>query len=196
MNVQLIKKASLATAKWAGGTTTQLAIFPEGAEYAKFNFTFRLSTATVEVERSTFTFMPGVTRHLMILEGSLHIDHTGRYKKQLRKFNIDTFNGEWPTTAEGKVTDFNLMTRNNAEGYLEAQTLSAKAVNELPLEEKEDYTGIYINDGAVELRAGEQSCHAEKGDCIFITHGKAPGERITIVAAQTSELVIARILLK
>ena len=67
MKITQTKKSEQVSAKWIGGTTTQLAIFPATAEYTKFNFIFRMSTATVEIEESTFTFMPGVTRHLMIL---------------------------------------------------------------------------------------------------------------------------------
>src|SRR5687767_165093 len=123
-NYILTKKPDLKTNNWAGGTTTQLAIFPLEAEYQKFNFDFRISYATVEVEESTFTYMPGVTRNLMILNGSLEIDHIDRYKKHLNKFDIDVFSGEWPTKAKGKVTDFNLMTRGETEGNLESLVLN------------------------------------------------------------------------
>ncbi len=39
---------------WSGGTTTELFIYPEVAEYSERNFDFRISTATVEVEESNF----------------------------------------------------------------------------------------------------------------------------------------------
>ena len=71
-NYIITKKEALKTNTWAGGTTTQLAIFPTEAEYTKFNFDFRISYATVEIPASTFTFMPGVTRHLTILKGNLN----------------------------------------------------------------------------------------------------------------------------
>ena len=142
MHYQLTKKHQLKTTNWEGGTTTQLAIFPSMAEYKQFNFYFRISYATVDVEESTFTFMPGVNRHLMILNGTLQINHIDRYKKILNKFDIDTFNGEWPTTA--KVTDFNIMTRGKANAELEVLILKDTCSQKLLLNEKNNFTGIFV----------------------------------------------------
>jgi len=60
--VKLITKEQQKTSKWSGGTTTQLAIYPEDADYGKRNFTWRLSTATVEAAESVFTSLPGIDR--------------------------------------------------------------------------------------------------------------------------------------
>ena len=47
----------------------------------------------------------------MILDGTLKLEHTGRYKtKILHKFETDSLIGDWETKGYGKVTDFNLMT--------------------------------------------------------------------------------------
>ena len=37
---------------WSGGQTTQLFLSPEGGSYPDRTFDFRLSTATVEVEKN------------------------------------------------------------------------------------------------------------------------------------------------
>jgi environmental stress-induced protein Ves len=180
------------TAQWAGGTTTQLAIYPPGSEYTKFNFLFRLSTATVEVEESTFTFMPGVTRHLMILEGQLHIDHKGRYKKQLDKYGYDVFDGEWPTTAKGKVTDFNLMVREKSSGKLQAIALRDRQEETISHRAKTAYSGVYLLTGALRVISGSSSAELKAGDFLFCDHEGAQ-EIMHMQATAYSEIIVATI---
>ena len=180
------------TAQWAGGTTTQLAIYPAGTEYTKFNFLFRLSTATVEVEESTFTFMPGVTRHLMILNGVLDIDHKGRYKKHLEKFGYDVFDGEWPTTARGKVTDFNLMVRERSAGKLQALALRDRQEETIAFRAKVAYSGVYLLSGAVRVIAGSNSCEMKAGDFLFCDH-ESQQQIMHMQATAFSEIILATV---
>ena len=119
MKFLLLKKNQLPSTTWSGGTSTQLFIYPQSAEYAKRDFTFRISTASIEAEESVFTSLPGVRRKLMVLDGSLHIKHKGHYQKQLHKFGSDEFLGDWETSAKGRVKDFNLMMREEARGSIE-----------------------------------------------------------------------------
>ncbi|HTF03695.1 MAG TPA: HutD family protein [Bacteroidia bacterium] len=170
MKIHHSKPKDRTTAQWAGGTTTQLAIFPEGAEYTKFNFLFRISSATVETEESTFTFMPGVTRHLMILDGVLDIDHKGRYKKHLEKFDYDVFDGEWPTTAKGKVTDFNLMTKEKTSGKLQAITLKDRGEETIAFKSKTSFSAVYLLTGSLRVIIGTGSAELKKGDFLFCDH--------------------------
>jgi environmental stress-induced protein Ves len=104
--------------QWASGTSTEIFVFPADGNFAERSFTFRISTATVEAESSTFTFFEGITRHLMILKGSLELIHEGRYTKKMQPYDQDVFSGEWNTRSNGKVTDFNLMLKNGATGGL------------------------------------------------------------------------------
>ncbi len=180
------------TAKWAGGTTTQLAIFPAGTEYTKFNFLFRLSTATVEVPESTFTFMPGVKRHLMILDGALDIDHKGRYKKHLPKFGYDVFDGEWPTTAKGEVTDFNLMVREKSEGKLQAIALRDREEETIEFRSKIKYSGVYLLSGAIRVIAGNNSTEMKTGDFLFCDHENEE-QIMHMQATAHSEVILATI---
>lgn len=159
-----------AIAQWAGGTTTQLAIFPASAEFTKYNFLFRISTATVEVPESTFTFMPGVKRHLMILDGELEIDHKGRYRKQLPKFGYDVFDGEWPTTAKGMVTDFNLLLRDKSNGKLQAIGLRERGEETMVFRTKTSCTGYYMLEGSMRIIAGTHSAELKKGDFLLCEH--------------------------
>ncbi len=115
------------TIQWASGTSTEIFVFPPDGNFVERRFTFRISTATVEAESSTFTFFEGITRHLMILKGALELVHEGRYTKQLQPYDQDVFSGEWNTHSKGRVTDFNLMLKNGATGSLQHVHLPAGA---------------------------------------------------------------------
>lgn len=110
LKITLLTPEDFSTSAWSGGSTTQLYISPAGASYAERNFEVRISTAKVEVEQSAFTYLPGVHRQLMILEGTITITHAARYSKSLTPYDVDTFSGDWSTTAVGTCTDFNVMT--------------------------------------------------------------------------------------
>src|SRR6478736_1095979 len=102
--MKIIPKSLQQTTEWSGGRTTELAIFPPVALYTNRDFEFRISTATVETETSTFTSLPGYKRLLMILKGELEITHIGEYTKKLATFETDTFDGGWQTSARGMAT--------------------------------------------------------------------------------------------
>jgi len=105
MNFHLIKADSVQQKSWSGGTTTELFIYPPAANYAQRNFDFRLSTATVEMEKSEFTRLPGYARKLMVLAGETTLHHQHQHTKTLQKFAVDAFEGNWKTTAAGTCTD-------------------------------------------------------------------------------------------
>ncbi|MDF1551007.1 MAG: HutD family protein, partial [Bacteroidales bacterium] len=104
MEFTIYKPEDFKTSTWSGGTTTQLFIYPSSADYLKRNFDFRISTAKVTVAKSDFTSLPEISRKIMILEGEITIQHQNRYSKQLKKFDIDEFEGDWKTSAIGTCT--------------------------------------------------------------------------------------------
>lgn len=65
----LNKKRIVST--WKGGTTTQLCIVPENASLQERNFDLRISSATIDLERSEFSDFRGYRRYLMKLEGDI-----------------------------------------------------------------------------------------------------------------------------
>lgn len=155
MATEVFSAGNRTTVKWASGTSTEIFIFPPGASFAERNFLFRISTATVEAEESTFTFFEGITRHLMILEGKLELIHEGRYSKHMRPFDQDTFSGEWPTRSKGKVTDFNLMLKGGATGELIHRRIEAGESNVINAES--DFCFIYLASGAASFRGDAKS---------------------------------------
>lgn len=132
MKYRIIRRAELVTTQWSGGTTTQLAIWPEEASYAARDFVWRASTATIGDRESDFTHLPDYSRVLMVLEGKVTLSHKGHHvfpggshSVILGRFGQTYFPGGWPTRSEspGAVTDFNLMLRKSereSDGYVEA----------------------------------------------------------------------------
>ena len=121
---KLIPKTAQKTTTWPGGTTTELAVFPEGSSYAARNFQWRLSTALVTAAESTFTALPGWHRLLMVLNGSMQLTHAGHHQVTLRPFEQDAFSGNWITHCAGMGQDFNLMLAAGWQGRLQALSLA------------------------------------------------------------------------
>ena len=132
---------------WAGGKTTELYLYPQDAEYAKRNFIFRLSSATVDCEKSTFTALPGVHRLIMPLQGEMHLSFEGHGEKTLQPFEQTSFDGGWNTVSVGKATDFNLMLRQGAQGSMEVLSLAAQESKTICGHENE-FTAVYIAQGS------------------------------------------------
>ena len=109
---KIIPPSSWTTSKWSGGTTSELLILPKDASFKKENYNLRISIATIEVEESTFTALPGVNRILTILNGELELIHEGHHTTTLKQYEQDSFLGDWRTRSIGKVRDFNVMTKN------------------------------------------------------------------------------------
>lgn len=116
---QLIKKSSHKTAQWAGGTTTELAIYPPHSSYEARNFRWRLSTAKVLQRETVFTSLPGYRRILMVLEGAMVLAHEREHIANLASYGKDKFDGSWTTHCIGTGRDFNIMLGEGCEGNLD-----------------------------------------------------------------------------
>lgn len=164
--MQHFTPANRTTVNWASGTSTEIFIYPPDGSFADRTFLFRISTATVEAETSTFTFFEGITRHLMLLKGELELIHEGRYTKHLQPFEQDTFSGEWPTRSKGKVTDFNLMLKDGATGSLTPCHLEAGNARVFTAETQ--WYFLYLAAGTATLNNGAT---ASPGDLLQIEKG-------------------------
>ena len=189
MSIKIIRSQDLIPAKWAGGITTQLAIYPEDSSYREQNFIFRLSTAKVEIAESTFTKLPGVSRIIMILEGVLQLEHKGHYSKTLHKFDTDSFPGDWDTISYGRATDFNLMTTGKAIGSLQSKVLQTNESHIETLFTQSSAIGYYLLCGAIELPYKGVKYTLDKGDLILISQEEQP-EQISIRALEYSEIIV------
>ncbi len=190
MRYKLVKGNDQLSSKWSGGTTTQIYIYPENSSYPKKNFLFRISSAKVEVEESEFTSLEGVSRELMVLDGELFIDHKGQYSKKLRKFEKDSFLGDWKTISKGKVVDFNLMLANGAIGSLDVLILGENQRKQF-LQEQGDILVLYMNRGSIII--GDEGEKLEKNDSVVFFSEK-DSEEIKLRAFEPdTEIIISRI---
>ena len=115
----VLTPADYRTTAWSGGTTTQLAIAPEGAVYADRDFLWRVSSASVNTAESDFTPLPDYVRLISTLKGEIDLSHNGGAYLRLRPLEIHRFDGADRTVSRGLCTDFNLMLRKGrADGTL------------------------------------------------------------------------------
>ena len=83
MEIKKIGRDACRVSSWSGGTTTELSIAPENGNYQSRDFLWRLSSATVELEESTFTSLPDFDRIILTLdvkEGSLYRGPGGPFR--------------------------------------------------------------------------------------------------------------------
>lgn len=149
--VSIKKKGDFQTSLWSGGSTTQLYIYPEDGDYKQGNFQCRISSATVETERSDFTKLPGVKRYLSIFSGHLDMVHGEEQKVSLEPFQVDCFDGGVPTVSYGKVVDFNLMLKHGAKGQMETLQLKPNEGAVLVPKEEENLLVIYVASGEITI---------------------------------------------
>lgn len=160
MNYKIIHPEDFKTTHWSGGTTTELYIYPEGADFKSREFDFRLSIATINIQESDFTPLPGVDRTLLLLEGELELIHEGHHSSKLFPLMQDRFSGGWQTKCVGTGKDFNLMTKR-CKGTI---TVIKK---DIIIESDSKHTCIYALEGdvavnGVELKEGSLMVVPEK----------------------------------
>lgn len=175
MKFKVLNKADYKTTKWSGGDTREFYIYPEYSSYQKRDFLFRISSAAVNLEKSTFTKLEGVSRKLMLLAGDMELVHKDKYNKKLKPFEQDSFEGDFDTESYGKARDFNLMTRLNCSGELKHIKVlpDLEHVLELKLvKEKECIEILYVVDNLANISIEDQDLLLEKEECLVIFREK------------------------
>ncbi len=195
MSIQIKKQSEIISNRWAAGTTSELFIWPNQTSFEARDFDFRISTATVEQAETTFTKFNGYSRELMILAGSLQIHHENLYSKTLNTFDVDSFEGDWDTKAEGMVTDFNIIYRGKVLAKLESNALEIDQIHKEEVVTKNSVTLIYIWEGAISMTNLEDkntTANLAKGDCMILQYDQSP-ESITLQSIQQARIIVARI---
>ena len=185
------KQEEFKTSLWSGGSTTELYIYPEDAIYKEGNFQCRVSSATVEVERSDFTSLPGVKRYLSIFHGHLDMIHGEGEKVSLEPFQVDCFDGGVPTVSFGQVVDFNLMLKNGADGKMETVQISAGESFILEPEKGQNLLVVYVPVGKVKI----EDMQIETGE-LFICKNWSKELRIENAGESVAGLGICRVSVK
>lgn len=137
------------TVSWANGTSTELFVYPPDGNFQTRDFVFRISTATVEAEETTFSDFSGLTRILLPLKGKLTLIHEGRYTKELEPFEQDQFDGAWHTRSKGKVQDFNVIFNKQTTATVIHHALATN--EEITLNVQESWRFVFVNDGVFEI---------------------------------------------
>lgn len=163
MNYSIYTPDDFKPKSWSGGTTTELCIFPSEASYKALNFDFRLSTATVDIETSEFTKLPGISRQLMVLEGNITLKHQNHHNATLNAGEIDCFDGDWTTTSKGTCTDFNLMTSKDIKGKLSALDLKLYKRTSFEIDRSTSFFGLYLYTGSLSIFFEDQQVNLQKG---------------------------------
>lgn len=195
MEWKLLTKEDYVTTTWSGGTTTQLAIAPEGAVYADRDFLWRLSSAGVELEHSDFTPLPDYNRLISVLHGELEMKIGDGARFGLEPFTLRSFDGGVPVESWGKCTDYNLMVRKDkCQGIAQSVALSDGATCRwtAPLAAPQEGTActlaLYCVQGGVSLpQAGVE---AKEGQLLLCRQAdesavelKAHGDAVVMAAA-------------
>lgn len=195
MEWKLLTKEEYVTTTWSGGTTTQLAIAPEGAVYADRDFLWRLSSAGVELEHSDFTPLPDYNRLISVLHGELEMKIGDGARFGLEPFTLRSFDGGVPVESWGKCTDYNLMVRKDkCQGIAQSIALTGGATCRwtAPLAAPQEGTqctlALYCVQGGVSLpQAGVE---AKEGQLLLCRQAdesavelKAHGDAVVMAAA-------------
>jgi environmental stress-induced protein Ves len=175
-----------------------LAIHPPFARYAERSFDWRLSTATVNLDESRFTSLPGFTRILMILSGKILLRHEGRRERRLEEFDQDRFDGGWTTTSLGRAVDFNLMMNEGVDGNVRAITLEARREREVTVkgkkgDERRQTIAFYAYGGDVKIRLDEKEYMLDEKD-ILLFHDAASIDRLFHLYATASVRIIQAVI--
>jgi len=161
--IEVIRKKQHRTSEWSGGRTTELYIYPKDSLYCNRNFRWRLSSAKVEAEQSTFTSLPEINRLIMVIGGELLLKHEGHHSIMIKPFEQDSFSGEWTTTSFGKVTDFNLMMAQGCKGKLEVISINRGESKDI---------WLFNNLQAEEFSKSTEAFYMVKGNVEIITDTK------------------------
>lgn len=183
--MKIIRKEEVLTTEWSGGTTSQLAISPEGAVYADRDFAWRLSSAEVNDEKSTFTPLPDYHRFLTIRKGELRLRHDGGDWYTIGEGDVAEFDGGSLTESEGKVTDYNLMVRKGSvEGSLDTEFLEDGESAVLAAAKEAGTTSIYLSrGGSVKVSCGcKEAAELCEGDLLIFEEGEFADD-LTVTAS-------------
>lgn len=160
LNIKKLKNDDYITTSWSGGKTTQIIIYPEDSIYKELNFKFRISSATVELEKSEFTKLDNVHRFITPLDNPLKLTHNEKDYIDIVPFQVYEFDGGIDTTSFGMARDFNLMLANGAKGSLENILVERYKEMELNLSNEEFILFFnYDNEVAIKINNEDYILH-------------------------------------
>jgi len=159
--MRIIRNKEYKKTFWSGGTTTEIYLYPEDGDYSKKQFNYRISSATIEVDESDFTVLPGIERVILPLENRMLLLH-GEEEVLLAPYEPYRFQGERSTRSRGINRDFNLMLNHGVHGNIEVLTIG----KETSIIEAVENTLYYYDQGTGKIEIGEEMLYP--GDSILV----------------------------
>ena len=188
MTVSQLTRKAYTVSRWSGGETTQLAIWPRDAVYGARNFLWRLSSATVELEESTFTALSDYHRLIATLDGTIALVHDDGAPLTLAPYEVHAFDGGSKTVSFGRCRDFNLMLRKGkAAGSLTPLT-AGSAPLPLSLTETDRTALLYCAQGRCTVDTGDGVHDLSSGESLLL---EGPGSRVLTLRGD-ARLMLAR----
>jgi len=193
-----ITPAQYIVSQWSGGTTTQVAIAPEGAVYADRDFLWRISSASVDLDESDFTALPDYHRWISTLKGGMTLSHEGGEKIILAPYEVHQFDGGVDTHSWGRCTDFNLMLRKGkCQGVVRSLKLSAgeKAAVAFESAASEDFPNaqllLFCGEGKASVTLNGESVTLEASHSALVKN--AAGVRVSVEGIEDAAFMIAEV---
>ncbi|MDX8481065.1 HutD family protein [Mesorhizobium sp. VK24D] len=150
--MRILRAAGYRVMPWknGGGTTTEIAVSPDGAGLGDFDW--RISMARVETSGPFSSFI-GIDRTLSVLEGEgIVLDIAGQPPARLTAASAPlSFPGDVPTSAtliDGPIIDLNVMTRRGRMSHT-VERLSLMRATEI--EAKGGTTLVLVVGGSVKV---------------------------------------------
>jgi environmental stress-induced protein Ves len=171
--------------KNGGGTTTEIAIYPDNAAISGGSFIWRVSIADV-ASSGPFSRFPGYDRHIMLIAGNGMVLDAGSKGKILldRLYQPASFSGDWlveGTLKAGPVRDFNVI---SARKDVRNSSLDVQIVKERSkLVAQKDNLLVYLLEG--ELSAASRVV-AETESVIL-----SPGESLDVAPLSSRATLVA-----
>lgn len=188
MSINIIHKENCLTSRWSGGATTELYIYPPDSSYRERNFDLRISTASVEAATSTFTKLPGIRRHLIILEGEIRLYPENQEQRKMGKGDKIFFPGDWEMRSAGNCIDFNVMTSKKIETAIDTMIIQENTCRELLLTPSWRSVFLYCSGGKFNLHLEKDLIPVSVGMLLCITGRDL--EQCMLCAETTTELII------
>lgn len=197
MNITVRQEGEIPPSVWGGGSSRQLFIYPPESRYDARDFLVRMSIAETLAEgEAVYTMLPGITRHLLMLEGEARIVHGEAPARILKPLGaIDVFDGGLETRCAGKVKDFNLMVSPAAEGLLQVREGPGDILIRPAGPQTRAWLGLYCAQGEAAVRCGGQSWTLKPGG-FLLAEDFSPGGEITLALGKGARLVQAEAWLK
>ena len=161
--IKVIGKEEYAVSNWNGGSTREIFLYPEDGSYKERQFGLRISSATIDIEESDFTSLPGVHRYLTMLKGEVSLAMDGKISNH-KPMEIIEFEGDVPVHCVGAGTDFNLMIKGDSEAKM---VILKTGSNNKPVNQRHLF--IYANSILDVIMDDGELFFLDEGDTLYIT---------------------------